>query len=154
MDDSDAHKEYGHPGAARERVRQKENVMSVLGLFHQLWANEEGLFELLRSRLPADRVVTGIWKADEDVPYATLNIETDSPEFRSSCGRQDSALVRLQIWHTNYDEGLAIKDAAIAAFDGVVRQGDGVPLVQFSSGFDLEEDDGTWQFLADFTVQH
>lgn len=133
--------------------------MSVEGAIHVWWATAtDAATVALRALLPANKVVTG-QQQDENasLPYATINRESSPVTTRTNCNAIDSTLIRLQIWHENFDEGQAIKDAAIECFDPSDFNefiADGVRIFDIRKANDLnfQEDDGVWQFLIDFLV--
>lgn len=131
--------------------------MTLQGKIHDLWEHQAGdAFDTLRSRLPVARAVTGTWKGDDALPRATINREGGSPLARWEGGRLDVDTLRIQVWHDNFDAGAAIRDAVVAAFDDfdIRLPGKTIVCMRLANHFDLEEDDGVWQFLVDFEVQH
>lgn len=155
----------GRDVATWETLAPLPTVATLEGAIHAWWASSSALVALL----PVVRVFTGRNQDDdpddeEDTqvdgedfdPYCTINREGNSDDHRTNCGRYDSALMRFQLWHTNHAAGSAIAQAIIDCFDNQEYTKDGVHIERMRRSNDLaiQEDDGVWQFLIDFSVLH
>ena len=135
--------------------------MSAEAVIHAWWADAtDALAVALNTLLPVAKVATGTQFAEADdaihagLPFASLNRESSNDAYRTNCGRTDNTLIRLQIWHEIFDAGNAIKEAAIACFDNreYATSDRQIVSIRRSNDFNLQEDDGVWQFLIDFIV--
>jgi hypothetical protein len=128
--------------------------MSIEATIHDWYAASASLVALL----PASRFVTGHVQDEtqQDLPYCTLNRESDAPSYRTNCGRMDAASLRFQLWHEAWNSGNTIADAIVAAFDNGERTAGAITIhsMRLSNRFHLQEDDGVWQFLLDFDVTY
>lgn len=114
----------------------------------------------LNSLLGVASLVTGDMQNDDgtfaDVPYCTLNRESNSQAWQTNCGRFDSGLLRFQVWHSDHAAGMAIRQAIVNCFDNQEYEIDDVTIesMQFQNDLAIQEEDGVWQFLIDFSVIH
>ena len=124
-------------------------MMNLAGVIHQRWAAAEGLNGLL----PASRVYTGM-SVDPATPYAVIAKESDRPAVYHNDGSAVGTVgVRIRVFHDNYDSAAAIMDQVKSAFDRTdfALSGSGKVInMQRANDFELQEDDGLWQFVIDF----
>lgn len=126
--------------------------MNLEQAIHQRWAASEGL----NSVLAAERVKTGRSLGDS-LPYANVARLSNRTALRTNAGDAlDEVVLRVNVWHDDYDSGRAIVHALKAAFDRAdFALADGVQVVQMRRTDDsaTQHEDGTWQFTVDFLVQ-
>lgn len=110
----------------------------------------------LRSLLSADSIVTGNVKdPDENLPYATFNLESNQSAFRSNQSNVRRPLLRFKLWAEDHSEGISIRDALKALFENKSFETPHANLimVRHENDFAFEEEDGVWQFVVDFTAR-
>lgn len=108
----------------------------------------------LLALLPADRITTG-QNHEQDLPYASINIENDRAEYRSSSGAMREATMRFQLWHDNHATGIAIREAAERLFENRVFTTTQLHIeTRHENTISVQEEDGTWQFLIDVEVKY
>lgn len=133
--------------------------MSIEAAIHAWWADAtDPLAVALNTLLPVTRLVSGVVQDADlkitDGPFATLSRDLTQTAFSTNCGDGDRSPMLLQIWHENYDEGEAIKDAAIACFHRKKRASAGIIQALRASDTAIQEPDGWWQFPISFEVLH
>lgn len=107
----------------------------------------------LLALLPANRIVTGT-NHDRDLPYASVNLESNGTEYRSNAGGQRRFLVRFQVWHENHALGCAIRDAIEEVFENKTFTTSQANLIKtrHENSFAIEDGDGVWQFVIDIEI--
>lgn len=108
----------------------------------------------LLALLPAERIVTGI-NHDRDLPYASINLESNAVEYRSNAGSMRAPRVRIQVWHDNHLVGSQIREAFEKLFDNLNFDASTEDVVQIrhDNSFTIQEPDGTWQFTIDIEIK-
>jgi len=130
--------------------------MNIGAKLHTRWAADTTLNGLLDSA----NVSTGTW-FDTDpslaTGYATITLPNDTNAGESS---DDSSMENVLVRITNYagrdyfDEGEAISDAVKTAFHRAaitLDASDKVLSMMWDSRQRLDDDDGDWYFVNDFT---
>lgn len=128
--------------------------MSIEAAIHEIIGDSEIPDAVaLLALLPAERIVTGTVH-DQNLPYATINLESNAAEYRSSAGGLRRFLVRFQVWHENHASGVAIRDAIEQLFENKSFSTDAGAVIQtrHENSLALQEDDGVWQFVVDVSV--
>jgi hypothetical protein len=119
---------------------------------HQRWAASEDLSSLL----PAGNVKTGR-SFDGSVPYASIARLGNRTAFRTNAGDAlDEVMLRINVWHDDYDAGRAIMEQITATFDRsdfALSGADRVIQMRRTDDSASQHDDGTWQFTVEFLVQ-
>jgi hypothetical protein len=107
----------------------------------------------LLALLPANRIITGT-NHDRDLPYASVNLESNGSEYRSNSGSQRRYLVRFQVWHDNHASGAAIGQAIEKLFENkdFSTLESNLISTHHENSFAIQESDGTWQFVIDIQV--
>jgi hypothetical protein len=107
----------------------------------------------LLALLPATKIATGT-NHDKELPYCSINRESNSAEYRSNVGGQRRYLVRFQVWHDVHAAGLAISEAIQNLFENEDFSTLESDLIQtrHENDFAIQEEDGTWQFVIDIQV--
>lgn len=107
----------------------------------------------LLALLPAARIVTGTHH-DRDLPYASIGMESNGPEYRSNDGGQRRYLVRIQVWHEDHAAGVAIRTAFEKLFENKTFSTTQAELIstRHANSLSIEESDGVWQFLIDIEI--
>ena len=107
----------------------------------------------LLALLPAAKIATGT-NHDKELPYCSINRESNASEYRSNAGGQRRYLVRFQVWHHEHAAGLAISEAIQTLFENEDFSTLESNLIQtrHENDFAIQEDDGTWQFVIDIQV--
>ena len=127
--------------------------MNLTQALHAHWAADVTLNGLM----PATRFVTGTYVAgNPGSRYATVALRGGQFEGAANDGSSiDTVAVRIQVHHDDYDQGRAVADALLAAFD---RSGfplsptDEVICMQ-RTGLPAETQDATsgrWTWVVDF----
>ena len=108
----------------------------------------------LLALLPADRIVTGT-NHDRDLPYASVSLESNVANHRSSDGQSRRLVVRFQVWHDNHAQGSAIQSAIEKLFENKDFQTTTEDLIctRHENSLAIQEEDGTWQFLVDLDIR-
>jgi len=108
----------------------------------------------LSALLPHARIVTGSERG-RDLPYATLNLEGNLPEYRANSGDMRQCSVRFQLWHDNHEAGCEIRDALEDLFENKSFDTSTAKIVcsRHQNTFVLEEEDGVWQFNIQFDIK-
>lgn len=117
---------------------------------HEIVASSDPAAASLRGLVAASKIVTGD-AFDFDLPYVTVNIDRDLPEYRSNGGSLRNYTARFQAWHEDHATGASIRDAIIALFEDRDFEATGyrIASARYENGFALQEGDGTWQFVID-----
>lgn len=108
----------------------------------------------LSALLHHDRIVTGI-NHDRDLPYGSISVESDLPEYRSNAGEMRGPRVRFQIWHSDHAAGAAIRDAIKELFrnEAFETTTESIQLARYDNSLAIQEPDGTWQFTIDIEIK-
>jgi hypothetical protein len=130
--------------------------MNLAEAIQTRWAATPSLCALL----PAGQVMTGIYFAQTPpLRFATIALRGGTVEGYANDGSSiDTAAVRIQVHHDQYDQGAAIVAAVLAAFDRsdfAMGATDRVLCVQ-KSGVPSEAQDpqtGQWDWLIDFNCR-
>ena len=103
--------------------------------------------------LPASKIATGT-NHDKELPYCSINRESNNSEYRSNAGGQRRYLVRFQVWHDNHAAGLAISEAIQTLFESkdFTTLESNLIHTRHENDFAIQEEDGTWQFVIDIQV--
>ena len=123
--------------------------MNLAKYLHQRWAEAAELNALL----PEAKVFTGM-SSDPARPYAVISKESAKPFSRHNDGSAlDKVVMRIQVFHGQYDAGLAVMHEVKSAFECAVFDLDGGCKVldmrrigEYEKQLDAEE----WQFTVDF----
>jgi hypothetical protein len=127
--------------------------MNLAQALHSRWASNRTLNALL----PVTQVMTGIYVAGEPGSrYATVSLRGGRFEGAANDGSSiDTVSVRIQVHHDDYDQGQAVAEAVLAAFDGSsfpVSPIDKVICMR-RKGLPKETQDaagGRWNWMLDF----
>lgn len=125
--------------------------MTLEQALHQRWSATAALEALL----PGRRFLTGR-SLGVSPPYATLAREATRPVCRTNRGSIDEVILRIHLWPSDYDTGLAIAAAVQFAFDGTsfdLGEGRSVLSLRRTDRTDLQHDDGCWQFSLRFSAR-
>lgn len=128
--------------------------MTILRALYEILARDTDADAVaLSSLLPIDRIVTG-QNHDRDLPYASVNLESNQPGYRSNNGSARNRRIRFQLWHENHADGSAIAMAIEDLFENKSFASDDVRLIQtrHENTITFQEPDGTWQFTIDFLI--
>lgn len=108
----------------------------------------------LLALLPADRIVTGI-NHNRDLPYASISVESDLPEYRANSRAMRAPRIRFQVWHDNHAAGAAIRDAIEKLFENKTFETttESIKLTRHDNSLSIQEPDGTWQFTIDIEIK-
>jgi hypothetical protein len=123
--------------------------MNLAQVIHQRWAAAAALDELL----PAARVYTGL-SVDPTPPYAVISRPDQSPVSLLHDGSGvDAVMLRIQVYHDQYDAAAAIVEQVKAAFDRTsfeLAGGDRVLSMRRTGDSEHQGEDGLWCLLVDF----
>ena len=123
--------------------------MNLAQVIHQRWAANPALDNLL----PASDVYTGA-AVGSTTPYAVISKEHDRPTgFHNDGSAIDTIGVRFEVFHDNYDSGIALMEQIKGAFDRTdfaLSGSDKVINMQRVNNFDVQEKDGVWRLVIDF----
>lgn len=127
--------------------------MNIGQVLHARWEANETLNGLL----PVSKVMTGVYFADDPkFPYATITRPGDTTAgYHNTGAAEERVVVRITVYHhrDNYDEGLAIADAAKAVFDRTafdLSGSDRVLNMQRSAYEETQDEEDNWFFIIDF----
>ena len=125
--------------------------MNLARYTHERWAATAELNELL----PEEKVFTGM-SGEPAPPYAVISQEGRKPFSRHSDGSAiDKMLLRIQVFHGQYDAGLAIVREINVAFEGGSFDLDDGCKVFGMLRIDQREKQlaaDLWQFIVDFEI--
>jgi hypothetical protein len=123
--------------------------MNLGQTIHQRWAASATLDALL----PADRVYTGL-SVDPAMPYAVISKQSDRPLSRhNDRSGVDTVVVRMQVFHEDYDAAAAIIAQIKSVFDRsrfALSGSDQVLNMQRTNDSEAQQADGVWQMIIDF----
>ena len=123
--------------------------MNLAKYLHERWAAADDLNGLL----PEEKVFTGM-SSDPAPPYAVISQEGRKPFTRHSDGSAlDKVLVRIQVFHGQYDAGPGIIREINRAFEGSSFDlDDGCKVFNMLRTDQREKqlEPGVWQFILDF----
>lgn len=128
------------------------NQTTVLGWFRELW---ESTAEL-QSVLPVASIITGDGQDEDDdeLPTASLSVESSTPAARSSdvCVRQTA--LQLKVWTEDHAWGESLGLLIEQHLDNVEDRSNPLTILslRLANRFALQEEDGVWQFVHDFEV--
>jgi hypothetical protein len=105
----------------------------------------------LLALLPAARITTGA-NHDRDLPYASINLESNQAEYRSNDATARNCRIRFSLWHENHYSGSQIADAIEKLFENKSFETTSHTILQsrHENTLTLQEEDGVWQFVIDF----
>ena len=129
--------------------------MLIEAVIHAILASPSNPNALaLNALLPIERITTGMGH-ERDLPYASVNLESNLPEFRSNTGAARQPTIRFQLWTEDHESGCNIREAVQALFENQTFQTDDYRLeTRIENATALHEDDGVWQFLVDIETQY
>ena len=123
--------------------------MNLAKYLHLHWAASTALDTLL----PAEKVFTGM-SGDSARPYASISKESATPFSRHNDGSAlDKVLMRIQVFHGQYDDALAVLDEIKKTFESIAFDLDGgckVLAMQRVGESEKQLDAEAWQFTVDF----
>lgn len=125
---------------------------SVLKSIHEILASDSNADALaLSALLPTERIVTGQNHA-RDLPYASVNMESNLSNYRSNAGSARDQRIRFQLWHDNHADGSEITEAIEELFESKAFETEDIRLIKIrhENTLAIQEPDGTWQFTIDF----
>lgn len=126
-------------------------------LIHEIISNRCDIAAVdLSMDLLGNRIVTGnVQSHDMQLPYATINRESNQTEFRTNKNRVLKPNIRVKIWHDSHSEGLKIQNAFIVLFENKKFKTPQINVLcfQHENDFAVQETDGTWQFVIDFEAK-
>jgi hypothetical protein len=120
---------------------------------HEILSGSSQHAQALANLLPPSRFVTGMQR-EQELPYVTVNLESNQSGYRSSTGSMRRPMIRFQLWIENHALGCQIRDAIETLFENKSFSTTTNQLIQtrHENSLAIEEPDGTWQFLIDVVV--
>lgn len=108
----------------------------------------------LSALLPLSRISTGSQRG-KDLPYATIGLEGNIPEYRSSDGTARLCSLRIQLWHENHASGCEIREAIENLFENKSFDTTTAKIIssRHQNSLAFEEEDGVWQFNLSFELK-
>ena len=123
--------------------------MNLAQVIHQRWVAAAGLNALL----PAGRVYTGS-SVDPTPPFAILSKLTGRPAARFNDGSAcDTVAVRIEVYDSDYDHALAVREQVKLAFDGAsfaLAGSDRVLDMRRTDDAQQQRPDGVWLLAMEF----
>lgn len=129
--------------------------MKLFKAIHARWAADASLIALLA----AAKAVSGVYQAASlALPFAVWKRPGDGEPIWDNAGdRTEFCNVVCVLYHSDYDDGLAIAAAIKTAFNRAsfsLAGGENVMNMQLTAGYsEVQGDDGTWQFSIPFVCQ-
>ena len=106
--------------------------------------------------LLGNRIVTGdVQSSDMQLPYATVNLESNQSEFRSNTSSVRRPGIRFKVWHDDHKSGAKIRDGIKKLFENksFTTSDANLILIRHENDFAFQEPDGVWQFVIDFETK-
>lgn len=125
--------------------------MSVEAAIHSRYAANLAVTQLC----PAAKFITGVHQHENQAsPYGSLTRVGALASLWTTSGKVTRHQMRFQFWPSSYGQGDQIKTAVKNLYDNQsFTEGDThVSCMRLSNEFELQEDDGSWQFVMDFDV--
>jgi hypothetical protein len=123
--------------------------MNLAKYLHERWAAATELIAVL----PAEKVFTGL-SGDPAQPYAVLSKQSAKPFTRHNDGSGiDKVAMRIQVFHAEYDAGLAVSHEIKSAFERAAFDlDDGCKVLDMAriNESETQLDAEAWQFTLDF----
>lgn len=125
--------------------------MSVEAAIHARYAANLAMTQLC----PAAKFITGVHQRENQAsPYGSLTRAGALASLWTSSGKVTRHQMRFQFWPNSYGQGDQIKASVMSLFDNQswTNEDTHISYMRLSNEFELQEDDGSWQFVMDFDV--
>lgn len=112
----------------------------------------DGLADLAEL-IPLSKIAFGmLHDSTIELPYISIALEADSPQYRSNVSSVDRPRIRFSLWHEDHSKGIEIREQIKALLDRkeFITSEARIAQVRKTNDFAIQEEDGTWQFTIDF----
>ena len=125
--------------------------MDIEAAVHTRWATYAPLVELV----PAAKFVTGTLYDEPELPYVSLGVEGETPDWRSSDGEGIETALRFSIFDSDLGRAKKIAQRIKDRFDRksfAIRDGN-CYVMQWTNELRLPGEDGVWTVLVDYSCR-
>ena len=128
--------------------------MSIEAIIHEIISDAANPAAVaLVALLPADRITTGM-SHDRDLPYATVNLESDLAEYRANTGSARQPRIRFQYWTESHTDGVGVREAVANLFENKTFEKASYRLeTRIENSLAINEDGVVWQFMIDLETK-